>query len=414
MLILVTTILTFFTLFSNVHPLELKSSLLKHDFIPKVGIIGSGNWGSAVARRVGLNLEKVHIPEPIDMWVYEEEVGGRKLTDIINTDHENVKYLPGIQLPKNILANPDLLASVHNKNILFFVVPHQYLSNVLCHLKGQIASDTICVSLIKGVDVSMEDGLRRYTEIIAEELGVSQVAAVMGANVANDVAKDLFAETTVASVNTTVTQLVSLLLHSERFRTEQTTDISTVEFCGALKNVVALGAGICDGMNMGHNTKAAIIRRGLEEMAQFCQLFDRTGLYQVETLLKSCGVADLIATGYGGRNRLCSAEFTKRCLAYIEDKTAIAGSGQCEFASVCPNRGSHKSPGTVCALWQEIEAQLLQGQKLQGVSTCEEVIKYLEKDHLKKYPRDFPLFRSIHRIVVDGECCDTLFAWDEI
>lgn len=134
----------------------------------------------------------------------------------------------------------------------------------------------------------------------------------------------------------------------------------------------------------------------------------------METLLKSCGVADLIATGYGGRNRLCSAEFTKRCLAYIEDKSAITGSGQCEFASVCPNRGSHKSPGTVCSLWQEIEAQLLQGQKLQGVSTCEEVIKYLEKDHLKKFPRDFPLFRSIHRIVVDGECCDTLFAWDEI
>lgn len=290
MLILVTTILIFFIFFSNVHPLELKSSspssslFLKyphHNFIPKIGIIGSGNWGSAIARRIGLNLDKLHISEPIDMWVYEEEIEGRKLTEIINTEHENIKYLPGIELPKNIHANPNLLTTVQNKNILFFVLPHQYLSNVLCHLKGQITSDTICVSLIKGVDVTMEYGLRRYTEIITEELGTSQVAAVMGANVANDVAKDLFAETTVASVNTTITQLVSLLLHSERFRTEKTTDISTVEFCGALKNVVALGAGICDGMNMGHNTKAAIIRRGLEEMAQFCQLFDRTGLYQV-------------------------------------------------------------------------------------------------------------------------------------
>jgi glycerol-3-phosphate dehydrogenase (NAD+) len=122
--------------------------------------------------------------------------------------------------------------------------------------------------------------------------------------------------------------------------------------------------------------------------------------------MKSCGVADLIATGYGGRNRLCSEEFAKRTITF----TGEHDSSKCE---ICARR-SVKSPDSVCALWQEIERDMLHGQKLQGVSTCNEVIKYLDRDFLKHHPHEFPLFRSIHRIVTHGECCHTLFSWDNL
>jgi glycerol-3-phosphate dehydrogenase (NAD+) len=144
-------------------------------------------------------------------------------------------------------------------------------------------------------------------------------------------------------------------------------------------------------------------------MAQFCELFDTTGHYQLSTMFKSCGVADLIATGYGGRNRLCSAEFAKRHISMVTDN--LYHTEECE---ICRSYGRIKSHKTVCALWQSIEKEMLHGQKLQGVSTCQEVIKYLQSDYLKRNPHEFPLFRSIHRIVEEGDCCHTLFHWDQL
>lgn len=249
----------------------------------KIAVLGGGNWGSAVARRIGLNLYLRPKPlyDPyIRMWVYEEMVGNEKLTDIINTRHENVKYLPGVYFPINVRAVPDLLETCRDANILLFVFPHQFLSSTLKQLKGHIPKSTVCVSLIKGIDVGPK-GLRRYTDIIKEELGVENVAAVMGANIANDIAHDFFAETTVGADSLEVAKQIASLFQCDTLRADVTDDISTVELCGALKNVVALGAGICDGMEMGCSTKAAVIRQGLEEMALFCRVFDSTGRFKV-------------------------------------------------------------------------------------------------------------------------------------
>lgn len=117
---------------------------------PKVGIVGSGNWGTAVARRVGLNLQQAHPEEVVKMWVHDEIVEGQKLSDVINTKHENVKYLPDISLPGNIRAVADLNEACKDCNILFFIVPHQFLQSTLDKMKGQVHPDTICVSFIKG------------------------------------------------------------------------------------------------------------------------------------------------------------------------------------------------------------------------------------------------------------------------
>ncbi|RYY75827.1 hypothetical protein EON63_19200 [archaeon] len=134
------------------------ASHLSRDFLnikPKVGIVGSGNWGTAVARRVGLNLQQAHPEEKVKMWVHEEIVDGQKLSDVINIKHENIKYLPDIALPGNVRAIPDLHEACKDCNILFFIVPHQFLQSTLEKMKGQVHPDTICVSFIKGMDACL-------------------------------------------------------------------------------------------------------------------------------------------------------------------------------------------------------------------------------------------------------------------
>ena len=122
----------------------------------KVCIVGSGNWGSAIARLVGVNTAR--FPErfaaEVKMWVFEEEVNGRKLTEIINTEHENVKYLPGRPLPPNIVAVPDISDAALDADILIFVLPHQFIKRACGPLNGKLKPGATGLSLIK---VTQED-----------------------------------------------------------------------------------------------------------------------------------------------------------------------------------------------------------------------------------------------------------------
>ena len=108
----------------------------------KVCIIGSGNWGSAIAKIVGQNTAQYPdlFVKDTPMWVFEEEIKGRKLTEIINTEHENVKYLPGRKLPENIIAVPDITEAAKDADILIVVIPHQFISRSLSPLKGKLKS----------------------------------------------------------------------------------------------------------------------------------------------------------------------------------------------------------------------------------------------------------------------------------
>lgn len=124
--------------------------------LDRVCIIGSGNWGSAIATKVGLNCERLsHFENTVKMWVFEEavEVDGesRKLTEVINAQHENVKYLPGIKLPKNIVAVPDLKEACKDATLLIFVLPHQFLPRLLPTIRENCHPSCRGVSLIKGL-----------------------------------------------------------------------------------------------------------------------------------------------------------------------------------------------------------------------------------------------------------------------
>lgn len=324
----------------------------------KTCIVGSGNWGSAIAKIVGLNAARLpQFDDRVTMYVYEEMIDEKKLTEIINETHENVKYLPGHKLPSNVVAIPDVVEAAKEADILIFVVPHQFIRTLCSTLLGQIKPTAIALSLIKGFDQAEGGGIELISHIIKRQLKIP-CAVLMGANLAREVADEKFCETTIGCKNARMKPLLRDLIQTEYFRVVVVDDEEAVEVCGALKNIVACGAGFVDGLNLGDNTKAAVIRLGLMEMIKFVDLFYPGS--KLSTFFESCGVADLITTCYGGRNR-------RICEAFVKTGKSI----------------------------KELEDELLNGQKLQGPFTADEVNFMLK---IKNMEDKFPLFTAICQI----------------
>ncbi|KAK0419731.1 hypothetical protein QR680_014295 [Steinernema hermaphroditum] len=326
----------------------------------KVTIVGSGNWGSAIARIVGQTTQRnpSEFDPHVRMWVFEEIVDGKKLSEIINTQHENTKYLPGKKLPENVVAVTDLVESCDDSDILIFVVPHQFVPKICADLVGKVKADATAISLIKGLAVHKDSGIRLISEEIRDLLNVD-VAVLMGANLAPEVANDNFCEATIGTKKIKENgALLKKLFHTENFRINVVEDSHTVELCGALKNIVACAAGFTDGLGYGDNTKAAVIRLGLMETTAFVEHFYPGS--NLQTFFESCGIADLITTCYGGRNR-------KVCEAFVKTGKSIA----------------------------EVEKELLNGQSAQGPLTAEEVYLMLKNNNVVD---KFPLFVAVHKI----------------
>ncbi|WVQ82422.1 glycerol-3-phosphate dehydrogenase (NAD(+)) [Cryptococcus sp. DSM 104549] len=331
----------------------------------KVAIIGSGNWGMAIARLAGLNVTKhndVFDDSRVPVWVYEEEYEGRKLTEIINTDHENTKYLPGVKLTENIVAVPDLRETVKDATALVFVMPHQFLPRCLDTLEGHVRKDAKAITLIKGVDVKGAD-IHIFADVIEKRLGIS-TSALSGANIANEVARDAFSETTIGYRSEADGIMWQKVFQTAKFKVQLIDDVAGVSLCGALKNIVAVAAGFSDGLGYGNNSKAAIMRIGLLEMKHFCQEFFED-VKEESFLQESAGVADVITSCLGGRNHKVAVAFAQQ-----RNKT-----------------------------FDELETEMLNGQKLQGIHTAKEVHIFLkERDRLGAYP----LFDKVYHISWDG------------
>jgi glycerol-3-phosphate dehydrogenase (NAD+) len=434
----------------------------------KVAFIGAGNAGTAFARRAALNIldkDSAGADHPFEknvtMWIHDEEVEGRKLSEIMNVDGQNPKYLPGVSLPRNLVANADLAESC-DADILLFVVPHQFLPATLEKMRGLVKPNAIAVSLIKGLDIG-PDGPKLLSQMIHRELGlVTDVAVLMGANIATDVANDEYNESTAACRNPDISQLIAELFHCHCMQIDACTDVGTVEICGALKNVIAMGGGICDALGLGQSSKGAVLRRGIKEMSDFCKLFVGEESFNHESLLESCALADVIATSYGGRNRKCSHEFAKRILAeeakseqvfvspgnkqpvliydhtphYIPIPDAYKQDSKFSSNIVSPEQvgeqlqraAMHTAARTTSVegpareaylrnMWNELERDVLAGQKLQGLGTLDEVMICLNKLNLIEesnggdYPQKFGFFKRMHAIARLGESPRTLFDW---
>jgi len=353
----------------------------------KICIIGSGNWGSAIATVVGRNAGRLDFcQDEVNMWVFDEKIdteeGEIMLSELINTRHENAKYLPGIKIPKNIIAYPELKRACEGATLLIFVLPHQFLPKLLPTLREHADSNCRGVSLIKGLDF---DSTTRKPILVSKSIEQSmgdgfRCGALMGANVANEVAEQHMCESTLAcdfedrELND---RTLAIFNEPPNFRVSRINDVAGAEVCGAIKNIVALGAGFVDGLNLGGNTKAALMRVGLLEMKQFCTTFF-TGV-EPSTFLESCGLADLITTCYGGRNRRCAELFARK-----QKESHTVDCGQ---------------------LWMEIERKMLNGQKLQGTLAAEEVYLSLKSRQLLDV---FPLMTTIYEIAFQGRPIDEI------
>lgn len=341
----------------------------------KVAIIGSGNWGSSIAKIIGKNTARQ--PElfesRVDMWVFEEEVNGRKLTEIINTDHENVKYLPGVKLPSNVHGEADLAKAIDGATIMVFVIPHQFLDRQLQSIRDTLlqkkdVKNFVACSLIKGISIDKEKGPVLISQCIEDALSpwCTECTALMGANIASDVAQEDFCESTLGyKKSDNRVEALRKMLHTPTFQIQVVKEVAGVEICGAVKNVIALASGLSAGLEFGESTRAALIRIGFQEMSKFIKMFYPDSSNDVYFM--SCGLADVIATCFGGRNYRVSKAWTEQFSKNISDKKS----------------------------WQELETEMLNGQKLQGTITVKEMMDVLK---LKQCEKDFPLFTEIYEI----------------
>ncbi|ORX94011.1 NAD-dependent glycerol-3-phosphate dehydrogenase [Basidiobolus meristosporus CBS 931.73] len=333
----------------------------------RVCIVGSGNWGSVAAKIIGINVTKhEELSDEVYMWVHDELVGGQSLADIINTKHENVRYLPGVALPKNVVANSNLIECIQDATVLVFVLPPQFLKEILRRMVGHIRPDAIAISLIKGLDSSFS-GIRFFSEVIEELLDID-VSVMSGANVASEVAAESFCETTIGTRVYEHGKLFEKLFSTSYLSINVVNDIIGVELCGALKHILGIAAGIVDGLDLGGNTKAAIVRIGLMEIIKFAKTFYPE--VKKETFYESCGIAEMISLYYAGRNRKLGEAFVKT-----------------------------GKPFNV------LEDELLNGQKLQGPVTIQRVYNHLVQ---KEKIQLFPFINTVYQITYKAAPPDSI------
>jgi len=216
----------------------------------------------------------------------------------ISRDRENRRLLPGVPLPESLIVTADIREAVSGADCLVAAIPSAFLRATLTSLAAHIPPDVPVVSVIKGIEAST---FERPSEIILETLGARPVAVLSGPCHAEEAARGLPATLVAASADAAWAHRVRDEFSIETFRIYTNTDVLGVELAGALKNVMAIAAGICDGLGYGDNAKSALITRGLVEMTRFVVAMGG----EAATLTGLAGIGDLITTCISphGRNR---------------------------------------------------------------------------------------------------------------
>jgi glycerol-3-phosphate dehydrogenase (NAD(P)+) len=243
----------------------------------KIGIIGAGAWGTALAQCLA-NAE-----HSVLMWAREPNV-----VDQINNENENSTFLPGVKLNQAIKATGSISKTVDCDTILL-VTPAQYVRTTLESLKADIAEGKPIVICSKGIELSTGQLL---TEVAQEEVPNATIAILTGPTFASDVARDKPCAVTVGAQDKDVAQEICEGLASRNLRPYITDDLIGVQIGGAVKNVIAIAAGIIEGQQLGESARAALITRGLAEMARLTSSMGG----QKETLMGMCGIGDLMLT----------------------------------------------------------------------------------------------------------------------
>jgi glycerol-3-phosphate dehydrogenase (NAD(P)+) len=260
----------------------------------QVAVIGGGAWGTTMGAMVTARADVV-------LWAREDEV-----VEAVNTRHENTMFLPGIDLPASLRATPNLEEAVQGRDVVIMAVPAQHVRSVGSALVGLLPSAVPVVSLTKGIE---QHTLLRPTEVLAQVLareGGSAIGVLSGPNLAREIAGGEPSATVIAMGDEVRAAEIQRLLMNERFRVYVSTDVVGCEIGGAVKNVIAIAAGMADGLGFGWNSTAALITRGLAELARLGVALGGDPL----TFLGLAGTGDLVATCCSpmSRNRTVGVE----------------------------------------------------------------------------------------------------------
>lgn len=308
-----------------------------------VAVVGAGAWGTVIARllanRPGLR---------VTLWARREGAA-----EAIARHRENAPYLPGIGLPEELRVTSDLQGALAEAEAAFVAVPSRGLREVMAHV-AQLGVSPALVSCAKGLELGT---FKRFTEVMAEYVPGAPLAALSGPNLALEIARGLPASATVASHDPALALRVQGWLSQATFRVYTSGDLVGVEMGGALKNVVALAAGMCDGLGLGDNAKASIITRGLAEIVR---LGVRLG-GQEKTFYGLSGLGDLVAT--------CSSRGSRNHLA-----------------------GERLARGETLS---DLEASRLTAE---GIPTVRAVVAYAQETGL-----ELPISRAVHDVIYGGK-----------
>ncbi len=254
----------------------------------KVGVIGAGTWGTAIASLLaGKGLS-------VALWAFEEEVKHE-----IETLGENKTFLPGMPLPKNITPSNDLSDVASNKDVLVLVVPSHIFRNMAMQVAEFAGPETKIVSASKGIELETDLTMHGILQQAMPKVPDGNLAVISGPTFAKEVVSNVPSVAAVASSSLETAEFLQQVFATPFFRVYTNTDVIGVELGGAVKNVIAIASGIVDGMGFGLNTRAAIITRGLAEITR---LGARMGAAP-DTFSGITGVGDLILTCTGTLSR---------------------------------------------------------------------------------------------------------------
>jgi len=279
----------------------------------KVAVLGAGSWGTAISLLLANNgLDVI-------LWARDP-----KLSVDIEKNHRNTRYLSDISLPATIIATSDLSCLDKDVDAVILAVPSHAMRQIIKKAKPFIGDNTLLLSVTKGIET---ETLARMSEVITNELGKyfsKNVAVLSGPNHAEEVSKMIPSATVVAAYNEDVAIKFQDIFMTSYFRVYTNKDITGVELCGATKNVIAIAAGISDGLGYGDNTKASLMTRGLAEMTRLGVVLGAKPI----TFSGLAGIGDLIATctSRHSRNRAVGEKLGKgkQLSEILKESTMVA------------------------------------------------------------------------------------------
>jgi len=294
----------------------------------KIAVLGDGGWGTTLSLLLAEKGNRVFLWGNFAPYVKQ-----------IARTRENIKFLPGFKIPPNVCPTSDLKQAC-SADVLVLAAPSQYLRSVLQKLDKTAVSGKTFVIVAKGVETS---SLKTMSQVLREVLGPVKFAVISGPNIAREVAQKLPAAASVASPSAKVARQVRQLFSNEYFSLYESSDVLGVELGGSLKNVIAICAGMIEGLGLGSNTRAVLFARGIAEMARMGKAMGA----KKQTFMGLSGLGDLATTclSQHSRNRSLGCEIGKgKSLQQILKKSEMVVEGVETAKAVHRLSKKHKVP----------------------------------------------------------------------